>query len=108
MDDIAIATKNLSLPLHEVAVSDVLQVAMDNSLFFKVSKSVFHASAVNYLGVILEKGKTMMDPAKVLRVCDWPTPKCVKDVRSFHRFCNFYRAFIAGFSKIALPLNALT
>ena len=49
-----------------------------------------------------------MDLAKVSGVCDWPTPKCVKDVRSFHGFCNFYRAFIAGFSKMALPLNALT
>ena len=94
MDDIAIATKDLSLPLHEAAVLDVLQVAKDNSLFFKLSKSVFHASAIDYLGVILEKGKTRMDPAKVSRVHDWPVPKCVKDVRSFHGFCNFYWAFI--------------
>ena len=108
MDDIVIATKSFSLPLHEAAVSDVLQVAKDNSLFFKLSKSTFHASAIDYLGVILEKGKTRMNPAKVSGVCDWPTPKCVKDVRSFHGFCNFYRAFIAGFSKIALPLNVLT
>ena len=49
-----------------------------------------------------------MDPAKVAGVRSWPTPTCVKDVRSFHGFCNFYRTFIAGFSKIALPLNALT
>ena len=41
-------------------------------------------------------------------VCDWPTLKCVKDVCSFHGFCNFYCAFIVGFSKIALPLNTLT
>ena len=108
MDDIAIATKDLSLPLHEAVVSDVLQVAKDNSLFVKLSKSIFHALAIDYLGVILEKGRTRMDPAKVSGVRDWPVPKCVKDVCSFHRFCNFYRAFIAGFSKIALPLNALT
>ena len=108
MDDIAIATKDLSRPLHKAAVSDVLQVAKDNFLFFKLSKSVFHASAIDYLGLILEKGKTRMDPAKVSGVCDWPTLKCVKDVHSFHGFCNFYWAFIAGFSKIALPLNALT
>ena len=49
-----------------------------------------------------------MDPAKVSGVRDWPTPKCVKDVCSFHGFCNFYCAFITGFSKIALPLNVLT
>ena len=108
MDDITVATKDLSLLLHKAAVSDVLQVAKDNSLFFKLLKSVFHAPAINYLGVILEKGKTRMDPAKVSGVCNWPTQKCVKDVRSFHSFCNFYCAFIAGFSKIALPLNTLT
>ena len=108
MDDVMVATKDLSLLLHKVAVSDILQVAKDNSLFFKLSKSVFHTPAINYLGVILEKGKTRMDPAKVSGVRNWPTPKCVKDVCSFHEFCNFYCAFIAGFSKIALPLNALT
>ena len=108
MVDIAIATKSPSLSLHKAAVSDVLQVAKDNFLFFKLSKSVFHALAINYLRVILEKERTRMDPAKVSRVHDWPTPKCVKDVHSFHGFCNFYHAFIAGFSKIALPLNVLT
>ena len=108
MDNIAIATKDLSLSLHEAAVSKVLQVAKDNSLFFKLSKSVFHASAIDYLGVILEKGKTRMNPAKVSGVCNWPTPRCVKDVCFFHGFCTFYRAFIAGFPKIALLLNALT
>ena len=93
MDDIAIATKELSLSLHEAAVSDVLQVAKDNSLFFKLSKSVFHALVIDYLGVILEKGKTRMDLAKVSGVRDWPTPKCVKDVCSFHGFCQFLSGF---------------
>jgi hypothetical protein len=49
-----------------------------------------------------------MDPVKLAGIRNWPTPKMVKDVRSFHGFCNFYRSFIQGFSKITLPLNALT
>ena len=49
-----------------------------------------------------------MDPVKVAGVCDWPTPKNTREVRSFHGFCNFYRPFIKAFSQIALPLNALT
>ena len=65
MDNITIATKNHSLLPHEAAVSDVLWVAKNNSLFFKLSKSIFHAPTIDYLGVILEKGKTRMDPAKV-------------------------------------------
>ena len=31
-----------------------------------------------------------MDLAKVSGVHDWPVPKCIKDVCSFHGFCNFY------------------
>jgi hypothetical protein len=94
MDDIAVATKNMSLPGHVKAVSDVLQVAKDHSLFFKLSKCSFHVPSIDYLGLVLEKGATKMDPVKLVGIRDWPTPKMVKDVCSFHGFCNFYRSFI--------------
>ena len=63
---------------------------------------------MDYLGLILEKGVTCMDPAKVAGVKTWPTPTTVKQVRSFLGFCNFYRTFIQGFSHLAKPLNNLT
>jgi hypothetical protein len=94
MDDIAVTTKNTSLQGHVEAVSDVLQVAKDHSLFFKLSKCSFHVPSINYLGLVLEKGATKMDPVKLAGIRDWPIPKTVKDVRSFHGFCNFYRSFI--------------
>jgi len=53
-------------------------------------------------------GQVCMDPIKVQGITQWPTPSCVKDVRSFLGFCNFYRAFISDFSNIARPLNDLT
>jgi hypothetical protein len=108
MDDIAIATKIPSLTSHVEAILDVLQVAKDHSLFFKLLKCSFHVPSIDYLRLILEKGVMKMDPVKVTRIHNWPTPKTVKDVRSFHGFCNSYRPFIQGFSKITLPLNALT
>ena len=49
-----------------------------------------------------------MDPIKVEGVGKWPVSTCVKDVRSFLGFCNFYRAFIPSFSHITWPLNDLT
>jgi hypothetical protein len=67
-----------------------------------------HATSIDYLGVILEKGVTRMDPVKISGIKDWPTPKTVKDVRSFLSFCNFYRPFIRGFATVARPLNELT
>ena len=108
MDDITIAMCTPSLEAHVVAVTDVLTVARDNSLFFKLSKCIFHAPSIDYLGVILERGVTHMDPVKVAGVCNWPTLKNTREVRSFHSICNFYRPFIKAFSQIALPLNALT
>ena len=51
---------------------------------------------------------TCMNLVKIAGIKNWPTPEKVKDVCSFLGFCNFYRAFIKGFSSIARPLNALT
>jgi hypothetical protein len=113
MDDIAVATKISLSPsqvhtAHITAVTDVLQVALEHDLYFKPEKCVFHATSIDYLGVILEKGVTRMDPIKISGIKDWPTPKTVKDVRSFLGFCNFYRPFIRGFMTVTHPLNELT
>jgi hypothetical protein len=113
MDDIAVTTKVSLSPAqshtaHVATVTDVLKVALEHNLYFKPEKCVFHATSIDYLGVILEKGVTHMDPVKISGIKDWPTPKTVKDVRSFLSFCNFYCPFIRGFATVARPLNELT
>ena len=108
MDDIRIATKVPSLQAHINAVSDVLRVAQEHSLYFKPEKCIFHAPSMEYLGLILERTQTKMDPVKVAGVREWPAPTTIKGVRSFLGFCNYYRAFVQDFSELALPLNALT
>jgi hypothetical protein len=107
MDDIAIATTG-TLQDHIDAVRDILRMAEQHDLYFKLSKCTFHASSIDYLGVIIEKGMTRMDPVKIAGIKNWPIPTKVKDVRSFLGFCNFYRPFIRGFAHLARPLNELT
>jgi hypothetical protein len=107
MDNIAIATTG-TLQDHIDAMRDVLRITEQHDLYFKLSKCTFHASSIDYLGVIIEKGMTRMDPIKIARIKNWPTPTKVKDVRSFLGFCNFYRPFIRGFAHLARPLNELT
>ena len=58
MDNIGIATKVPSMQAHIDAVTDVLAVAQEHSLYFKPEKCVFHAPSVEYLGLILERTKT--------------------------------------------------
>jgi hypothetical protein len=107
MDNIAIATSGTRED-HINAVWDILQVAKEHNLYFKPEKCTFHTSSIDYLGVIIEKGMTCMDPVKIAGVKNWPTPTKVKDVHSFLGFCNFYRPFIWGFTQLACPLNELT
>ena len=82
MDNIAIATWT-TVHGHTVAVSDVLQLAADHDLYFKPEKCIFHAPRIDYLGVILEKGVTRMDPVKIAGIKDWPTPVKVKDIHCY-------------------------
>ena len=47
-------------------------------------------------------------PEKVKTIVEWPTPKSVKDVRSFLGLAGFYRRFIKDFSLKARPMTDLT
>ena len=107
MDDIGIATRT-NLTDHHNAVHDVLRIAQLHDLYFKPEKCLFDSSSMDYLGVILEKGVTRMDPAKIAGVDTWPVPTTPTEVRKVLGFFNFYRPFIEGFANIARPLHKLT
>nr|GFD05134.1 putative reverse transcriptase domain-containing protein [Tanacetum cinerariifolium] len=48
-----------------------------------------------------------MDPAKVEAITKWPRPTSVTEVRSFLGLAGYYRKFVEGFSRLALPLTKL-
>ena len=48
-----------------------------------------------------------MDPEKIKSIQEWPTPKSVGDIRSFHGLASFYIRFVPNFSTLASPLNEL-
>jgi len=79
MDDIGIATRT-NLDDHHHAVHDILKIAQLHDLYFKPEKCLFHSSSMDYLGVILEKGVTRMDPAKIAGVDTWLVPKNTTEV----------------------------
>ena len=106
LDDILIFSR--SLEEHHQHVRLVLQRLLENRLFVKAEKCVFHSDSVTYLGNVVENGQTRVDPAKIKAVEEWPRPNDRTQLRRFLGFAGFVRRFIKGFSQIAAPLNALT
>ncbi len=65
---------------HIAAVSDVLHITKEHKLYFKPEKCMFHAPSMDYLGVILEKGVTHINPVKIAGIKTWLTPTTVMEL----------------------------
>ena len=88
MDNLLVASRDKEK--HQKATHELLDILEANDLFLKPKKCVWEQPHIDYLGLILEEGITCMDPAKIARIANWPTPTTVKQVQSFLGFCNFY------------------
>ena len=106
LDDILVFSR--SLEEHVQHVRMVIQRLLENRLFIKAEKCVFHSPSVEFLGLIVEDGCIRPDPRKIQAVVDWPQPTTRRQLQGFLGFANFYRRFIRNYSRIAAPLNRLT
>ena len=106
MDDLLIFSPDKET--HHECTRRVLQCMTELDLHLKLEKCHFATTEVEYLSMIVKPGQLAMDPVKLDGITSWPTPKKVKDVRSFLGFANFYRRFIPDYSNVARPLIDLT
>ena len=63
---------------------------------------------MSFLGHVISSEGIVVDMAKVDVVLQWETLKSAIEIQSFLGLVGYYRAFIDGFSKLALPLTQLT
>ena len=86
---------------------EVLERLRKFQLYVNLKKCLFHTSTVEFLGFVISPAGVSMDPGRVTTIEEWPEPKSFREVQVFLGFTNFYRRFIAAYSKKAAPLTDL-
>jgi len=106
LDDIVVYSSTLEQ--HVIDVRGALSRLQQNHLFAKKSKCELFMHEIEFLGHHVGRDGLRVMADKVKSVQDWPTPRNASEVRSFLGLAGYYRRFIQGFSRIAVPLHDLT
>ena len=106
IDDVIVFSS--SAEEHARRLESLLQGFDQANLQLHPGKCALAQSQVQYLGFALSKKGVAASPEKVKAIQNFPTPKCVKDVRSFLGLASFYRMLVPKFAEIAKPLTTLT
>ena len=106
LDDILIYSKTWDEHLKHIDL--VLKKLCEHRLYANLSKCIFGAQEVEYLGFILRAGQFAMYPNNTRAIEAWQTPTSKEEFQSFSGLINYYRRFIKYCSRIANPLAELT
>uniref|UniRef100_A0A2N9HYM8 Reverse transcriptase domain-containing protein n=1 Tax=Fagus sylvatica TaxID=28930 RepID=A0A2N9HYM8_FAGSY len=87
-DDILIYFKTLED--HVMHLRRVFELLREKKLYANLKKCSFCVNTVTFLGYIVSDKGISMDEERVRAIMEWPIPKTVGEVRSFHSLTTFY------------------
>jgi hypothetical protein len=102
-DDILIYSR--SPTDHMDHVRKILETLRDNKLYINLKKCSFMMNQLLFLGFVVSADGIRVDEEKVRVIREWPTPKTISEVKSFHGLATFYRRFVRNFSSIVAPIT---
>lgn len=106
LDDIIVYANTFDEHLERL--DQVLTRINGANLKLSPEKCKLFQKKVNFLGHTISETGIATDEKKIQAIVEWPTPKTVREIRSFLGLCSYYRRFVQNFSCIAKPLHKLT
>ncbi len=105
LDDIIVTGR--SDKEHLANLSALLDRLESYGLRVKRSKCSFMADSIEYLGQIVDKNGKKPNPKGIEAIREMPSPKNVKELRSYLGMVRYYDQYINGLSSLVRPLNEL-
>jgi hypothetical protein len=102
LDDILSFSKTKDEHLKHLAT--VMRKLQQEKLLVNMKKCSFMKTELIYLGFVISANELRMDPDKVEVIKNWPSPRNIFEVRSFHGLSSFYRKFIKNFNGISTAM----
>lgn len=86
-DDILIFSKTIDE--HVIHLKCVLDALRKRKLYANLEKCNFCLDKITFLGYVVSAQDIEVGQEKVKAILEWPTPKTIIEVRSFHRLASF-------------------
>jgi hypothetical protein len=106
VDDLNVHSESWEEHLQHLGI--VLYKLREVNLKLNPNKCCFAAKSITFLGHVVSKEGTKLDPSKIEAVLHFSQPKTVTNVRSFLGLTRYYRNYVRGYSRLAAPLFELT
>jgi hypothetical protein len=105
LDDIIIFAPTFEI--HLIRLEKVFIRLGENNLKIKLQKCHFGMPIVKFLGHVVGQHGISVDPDKISAIKNWALPTNISELRGYLGITSYYRRFIEGFGKIALPLTQM-
>lgn len=92
---------------HLKNLEEVLKRLQRHGLRLRLDKCRFFQKRVEYLGFSINEDGVHTTEKKVQAITEAPTPRNVRELRSFLGIINYYAKFVPSLSSILSPLNDL-
>ena len=93
---------------HKQHIEWVLKTLSKENIPIAIKKCKFHTKKTDFVKFVIKLKLISIDPKKIKAIINWQDLESVTGLRSFLRFCNYYRRFIRKWSDKTEPFTRIT